>query len=195
MPFPYIFVFRLMNSLSAAMLADPEPSAHIAYLYANDSDLADAVALFASAGFSKREAAILIATSEHKYAIRERLAQDGFELSKLEKSGQLTFASATDLIATFIHNGTFDEHLFKSDFAALINTALHNDARTNSVRIFGEMVDLLSTSQPELTLRLEQLGNELIAGHSLTVLCGYSLRRSRPLPVRPVLECHSHICG
>jgi hypothetical protein len=45
-----------MNSTGAALLCDPRPFDHIVYSYAEDNDLVDAVALFASAGLVKIEA-------------------------------------------------------------------------------------------------------------------------------------------
>ena len=54
------------------------------------------------------------------------------------------------------------------------------------------MVDLIWISNLQATLRLEELGNEAIKSHSVTLLCAYSVGRDRPtsLPAS-ILACHS----
>jgi hypothetical protein len=56
------------------------------------------------------------------------------------------------------------------------------------------MVDLIWISNLQTTLRLEELGNEAIKSHSVTMFCAYSLGHGRPtsLPA-PILACHSRV--
>jgi hypothetical protein len=105
----------------------------------------------------------------------------------------LVFADAKDVLDTFLFDGIIDEHRFKTGIGSLIDTARKHRGRTRPVRLFGEMVDLIWTSNPKTTLRLEQLGNEVIESHSVTVLCAYSVGGSKPtsLPA-PLVACHSH---
>jgi hypothetical protein len=181
-----------VNSSAAAVLCDPRPSAHIVYSYADDTDLVDAVALFASAGLSKREAVILIVTAEHEKLIQQRLEQEGFELLELQRSQQLVLANAEKVLAAFLLGGIIDEHRFKMGIGSLIDS-VRERAGTRSVRVFGEMVDLIWTSNLLATLRLEQLGNEVIESHSVTVLCAYAVGGSKPASLpEPLMACHSH---
>jgi hypothetical protein len=181
-----------VNSSAAAVLCDPRPSAHIVYSYADDNDLVDAVVLFASAGLSKKEGVILIVTAEHERLIRQRLERERFELSELQRSGWLVFANAENVLAAFLIGGIINEDRFKAGIGSLIDS-VRKRAGTRSVRVFGEMVDLIWTSNLLATLRLEQLGNEVIESHSVTVLCAYSVGGSKPpsLP-EPLTSCHSH---
>jgi MEDS: MEthanogen/methylotroph, DcmR Sensory domain len=182
-----------MNSSAAAILCDPRPSEHIVCSYADDNDLADAVTLFASAGLAKKEAVILVVTAKHSHVIRRRLEQEGFNVPELQESGRLVFADAEDVLASFLLDGRIDEHRFKTGLGSMIDTARQHRGRTRPVRVFGEMVDLIWISNPDATLRLEQLGNEVIESHSVTVLCAYAVGGSKPtsLPA-PLLACHSH---
>lgn len=76
----------------------------------------------------------------------------------------------------------------------MIDKARTHSRRNRSVRVFGEMVDLIWISNPEATLRLEELGNEVIESHSVTVLCAYSVGGNKPASVpSPLLACHSHV--
>jgi hypothetical protein len=181
-----------MNSSAAAILCDPRPSDHIVYSYADDNDLADAVTLFASAGLAKKEAVILVVTPNHSDVIWRRLEHEGFNMPELQESGQFLFADAADVLATFLLDGVIDEHRFKTGIGSMIDTARDHRGRARPVRLFGEMVDLIWISNPDATLRLEQLGNEVIESHSVTVLCAYALGGDRPtsLPA-PLLACHS----
>jgi len=181
-----------MNSSAAAILCDPRPSEHIVYSYADDNDLADAVTLFASAGLAKKEAVILVVTPKHSDVIRRRLEREGFDVAELKESGRLLFADAADVLASFLLDGMIDEQKFKTGIGSLIDTARKRRGRNRAVRLFGEMVDLIWISNPKATLRLEELGNEVIESHSVTVLCAYSIGASRlnSLPA-PLLACHS----
>ena len=182
-----------MNSSVAAVLCDPHPSDHIVYSYADDNDLADGVVLFASAGLLKNEAVILVVTAKHADVIRQRLEQEGFDMPELQESGQLVFANAEDMLASFLLDGVIDEHRSKTGIGSLIDAARKHRARARPVRLFGEMVDLIWISNPEATLRLEELGNEVIESHSVTILWAYLVGGSRPnsLPA-PLLACHSN---
>ena len=182
-----------MNSSAAALLCDPRSSDHIVYSYTDDNDLVDAVTLFTSAGLAKKEAVILVVTTEHADVIRQRLEQEGSKVPELQASGRLVFADAKEALATFLLDGRIDEHRFKTGLGSMIDTARQHRGRTRPVRVFGEMVDLIWISNPEATLRLEQLGNEVIESHLVTVLCAYALGGGKPtsLPA-PLLACHSH---
>jgi hypothetical protein len=157
-----------VNSAVAAVLCDPRPSDHVVYSYADANDLADGVVLFASAGLLKNEAVILVVAAKHTDVIRQRLEQEGLDMPRLQESGQLVFANAEDMLASFLLDGQIDEHRFKTGLGSMIDAARQH-RRTRPVRVFGEMVDLIWISNPEATLRLEQLGNEVIESHSVTV--------------------------
>jgi hypothetical protein len=140
-----------MNSSAAAVLCDPHPSDHIVCPYTDDNDLVDAVALFASSGMVKKEAVILVVAAKHTDLIRQRLEQDGFDIPDLQESGQLVFANAEDMLAAFLLDGIIDEHRFKTGLGSLIDKAGMHNGRTRPVRVFGEMVDLIWTSNPDAT--------------------------------------------
>jgi hypothetical protein len=181
-----------MTNSVAATLCDPRPSEHIVYSYTDDHDLLNAVTLFASAGLTKKEAVILVVTANHAEMIQQRLEQEGFRLAELHESGRLVFANAEQVLATFLVDGHMDEQKFKSGLGSLIDSARGSSGRTRPVRVFGEMVDLIWLSNPSVTLRLEQLGNDVIKSHSVTVLCAYSVGGTKPNSIAaPLLACHS----
>lgn len=170
-----------------------KPVGHIVYPHTNETHLAQAVGLFTSAGLRKGEAVILIMTAAHCEPIRQRLEQEGFNLPELERTGQLTCERAEGLLSTFLFGETIDELRFKTEIGKRIQRAKSANGERRSVRVFGEMVDLLWKSNPRITQRLEELWNEVIETHSVPLLCAYSLAGTKPgaLP-EPLLACHSH---
>jgi len=184
-----------MNSTGREILSNPQPSAHIVYSYTDHSHLADAVCLFASSGFRKGEAAVLVLSEEHYAPVRQRLEEEGFDLAALEDTGQLVCANARNLLSDFLFDGIIDEHKFKSKIDRIIERAkLGNGSRKHGlVRVFGEMVDVIWGQHREATVRLEELWNEVIRVHSVPLLCAYSLASTQntSLP-QTIVGCHSH---
>ena len=184
-----------MNPSGAELLTNPHPSGHIVYPYTDESHLAEAVSLFASAGLRKGEAVLLIMTAAHCEPIRQRLEADGFNLAALESAGQLVCHDAERLLSTFMFDGIIDEHRFKTRVGGMIETAKAGGKDSpRPVRVFGEMVDLLWRTNARITQRLEELWNDVIEAHSVPLLCAYSLAGTHPhaLP-QGLVGCHSHV--
>jgi hypothetical protein len=181
-----------MNANAVEILSNPQPCGHIVYPYTEESQVAEAVCLFASAGLQKGEAVLLVMTEAHSEAILERLKEDGFDVEALTKSGQLTCEEAGTLLSSFMFDGIINEPLFKSRIAGMIERA-KTAAGERPVRVFGEMVSLIWESRRQATERLEELWNEVIQEHSVPLLCAYALAGSKPdaFP-KSLLACHSH---
>ena len=67
-----------MTPATAAILCNPRPSEHIVYSCTDDTELTDALTLFAKAGLMRGEAVILVVTAKHANLIRQRLEQEGY---------------------------------------------------------------------------------------------------------------------
>jgi hypothetical protein len=182
-----------MNPKSAAILNDPPPRGHIVYPYTDESQAAEAVCLFATAGLQKGDAVLLVMTAGHCEPIRRGLEGQGFNLIELEKTGQLACEDARDLLSTFMFDGIIDELKFKTILGRMIVGAKVAGGRLRPVRVFGEMVDLIWRADPQTTQRQEELWNEVIDAHSASLLCAYSLAGTKPgeFPAS-LLACHSH---
>jgi hypothetical protein len=185
-----------MSPKSTAILSNPDARGHIVYPYTDQTQVADAVCLFATAGLQKGDAVLLVMTHDHREPIRRRLEEQGFNLKELEGTGQLACEDAKDLLTTFIFDGIIDDHKFKTKLGRMIERAKYAGGHRRSVRVFGEIVDLLWQADPHTTLRLEELWNEVIEAHSVPLLCAYSLAGIRPgvFPAS-LLACHSHNIG
>ena|SRR5579863_6372999 len=184
-----------MNATAASILADPHPCAHIVYPYTDEAHVTEAVCLFTSAGLRKSEAVPLIMTKDHRDAIRKRLAKDGFNLAALERTGQLRFIDAEELLSTFMVNGAPDSSLFENSVRKIIDQAkVSSGSRPHrKVRVFGEMVSLLWNANPGAAQALEELWNKAITIHSVSLLCTYALGGNAIASFpQSLLTCHSH---
>src|ERR1700730_11294131 len=182
-----------MNTKGAAILADPHPCGHIIYPYTDENLVGQAVCLFASAGLRNGEGVILIMTAAHCEPIKLRLQIEGFNVQRYERSGQLTCVTTDDLLGTFMAGGSLDEGMLKSTIGDLIDhaRAAVSNGHSGKVRIFGEMVSQLRATDLTLTTRLEELWNEVIDKHSVSLLCTYALHNAQDHVPQSLIELHS----
>jgi hypothetical protein len=184
-----------MSPKGAAILTDPHPGGHVIYPYTDENLVGQAVCLYASAGLRNIEGVILIMTAAHCDPIIGRLATEGFDVAALQKTGQLTCIVAEELLPGFMVDGMPDGHVFKTIAGRLIETARASTGKGSHghVRVFGEMVSLLWNTNLPAAARLEELWNEMIELHSISLLCTYSLSGESPgcLPER-LVTAHSH---
>jgi hypothetical protein len=183
-----------MNAKAAAILAHPHPCGHIVYPYTDEGLVGQAVCLFASAGLRDGEGVILIMNNSHREPIMLRLQIEGFNVEAFEHSGQLTCVTTEDLLGKFMANGRLDEVLFRSTIGWLIDHARESvsNGRSGKVRIFGEMVSQLRTTDLTATTRLEELWNEVIDKHSVSLLCTYALHNANDHIPQSLIALHSH---
>ena len=184
-----------MNARGAALLAHPHPCGHIVYPYTDENLVEQAVGLFASAGLRDDEGVILIMTPEHCDAVRLRLQMEGYNVSAYELSGRLTCVTTEDLLARFMVDGTLHEDSFRSAIGSLIGRArasADNQRDPARVRIFGEMVSQLRCTNLTATTRLEELWNDVINEHGVSLLCTYALHHAEDHIPKALIELHSH---
>jgi hypothetical protein len=181
-----------MNVRSSEMLSNPQRCGHILYTYTEESQVTEAVCLFAGAGLRKGEAVILVMAETHREPIIQGLRNEGFDLEAVAASGQLVCTGAEALLSSFMFDGVIDEHLFKTKIRAMISHARAGDP-LRPVRVFGEMVNFIWRSRQGATERLEELWNDVIREYSVPLLCAYGLAGSTAGSFPPALTaCHSH---
>jgi hypothetical protein len=180
-----------MNATGEAILTHPHPCGHFVYPYTTESQFVGAVCLFAGTGLRNGESALLIMEQLHCAPIRQQLQDTGLNVSDLESKGQLACESAENLLDTFLFDGIIDEYKFKDRVGTMIEKA-KTAACGGQVRVMGEMVNLTIGQNPKATLRLEELWNDVIKTHSVSLLCAYCLGGTRPdaLP-ESLIACHS----
>jgi hypothetical protein len=174
-------------------LAEPLAKEHLVHLYDDDSVLVEGVALYAGRGLGKGEAVVLIATAEHLEAIERRLLDAGLETADLKAWGQLVCIEAAPLLVRFLDQGGIDTARFHAILADILGQ-VRGDGRFSKVRLYGEMVNLLWRHNHPATRRLEELWNDAIEAHSVSLLCGYRVDGGHEREIPSDLQAlHSHL--
>jgi len=141
-------------------------SVHDVAFYENDIALCASVAQFLAGGLQAGEAAIVIATSEHREAIAALLATRGIDIAALTKRGHVTLLDAAETLCDFMSDSMPDPQLFEQRVGSLIAHAIRVSGREH-VAAFGEMVDILwqwqSESRRPFGTALERIIAEIFA--------------------------------
>lgn len=154
------------------VVVEPLTREHFVQVYRDERVLLEAVSLFASAALGRREAVVLVATRPHADGVRERLIDEGFDVEQLQTWGQLTLLNAEDVLSRFMVDGMPDPARFKAVIGEVIGAA-KSAPGLRAVRVYGEMVNLLWTQNLPAATRLEELWNEVIEEHSISLFCSY----------------------
>jgi MEDS: MEthanogen/methylotroph, DcmR Sensory domain len=175
-------------------LSDAAPSTHGVQIYSALDDLADSVAAFVAAGIEHREPALLVATADHLAAFAERLSDRGLDVEQLERDGLLRTEDADWVLTSVLDGGRPSAAAFER----VVGGLLEDLSAGGSVRVFGEMVDLLvARGQTAAALVLEDLWNRLARTRRFSLLCGYRLdlfdRRTQREVLPGVCRAHSHV--
>jgi len=149
---------------------------HDVQFYEQDDFIVEEVADFLDGALRAGDAAILIATPQHRAALMKRLQGFGGSATALEAwyPGELIVMDARDTLAQFMTQKGPDEALFLATVGSVVARATEGGAR--GVRAFGEMVALLcADGQPEAAIQLEELWNGLAKRHTFSLLCAYPM--------------------
>ncbi len=170
-----------------------DPSGHGAEIYSDDDELAQSVALFLATGFEAGETGVVTATAEHVAAIADALAARGWSADRISSSAQLLVSDAESTLESIL----VDDRLSAEAFERVIGGFV-DELADRPLRIFGEMVDLLSRrGRVDEAIELEELWNGLQRTRSFSLLCSYRLDvfdsavQAGPLP--SVCRVHSHV--
>jgi hypothetical protein len=182
-----------MNPQGAAILANPHPCGHIVYPYTDENLVGQAVCLFASAGLRDGEGVVLIMTKAHCEPIKLRLQIEGFNVDTYERTDRLICVTTDDLLGKFMADGGLDEEIFRSTVGDLIGRARAavSNGNPGKVRVFGEMVSQLRAADLTATTRLEELWNEVIDNHKVSLLCTYALHNEQDHVPQSLMGLHS----
>jgi DcmR-like sensory protein len=182
------------NEIKVQVFRNEIPCEHIVQIYLNEYQLVNSLENFAVEGFQKGESVIIIATSAHLNALRNRLILRKFNVDELCDSDIYIPLNADDTLSKFIVNGWPDAILFTKLFWKILARAR---AKNRRVRAFGEMVALLwSKGNFAATINLEYLWNSFQQIERFTLFCAYPKSEFLPgsrIPVEGVCCTHSKV--
>lgn len=187
-----------MASAWADFLDAPTACSHAAQIYADIDELAESVAPYLAAGFTAGEPALLVATPAHRRVFAAWLGGWNWDVETLRARGMLTVLDADTMLGRLMHAGGGPS---ATVFEAVIGEAVDGIGErfpNRTIRIFGEMVDLLSErGHIDEAIRLEELWNGLARTRRFSLLCGYRLDvfdlATQRTPLPHVCRVHSHV--
>ena len=172
-----------------------KPRAHGVQVYSEPEELAESVVAFLSAGFEHGEPALLVVAPEHVPLFSDGLDAAGWNADAVQAQGLLALADADETLASFMVGGEPSPARFERAVGGLLD-ALSLPGRT--VRVFGEMVDLLvQRGESAAAAAVEDLWNALAETRDFSLLCGYELDvfdgavQAGTLP--HICSSHSHV--
>jgi PAS domain S-box-containing protein len=180
----------------------PERGVHAVHFYEGDDFLAEEVADFLDEALRAGDVALMIATPEHRAAIKRRLQGLGARKGMAAwYTGELVEFDAAETLACILRDGRPDEQLFAQVVGEAVARASQGGSR--AVHAFGEMVALLcEQGRHREAIELEALWNGLGERLRFSLLCAYPTRLfadGDPRGVfRAVCAAHDHIrpvCG
>src|SRR5947199_37552 len=102
---------------------------HYVQFYESDAFLEARVAEFIAAAFKADESGVLIATPEHRAAVEEQLAEKGFPIAQLTKTGRYFPIDAQQMLSRFMLADFPDEEIFQREIGSLLEKASNGRRR------------------------------------------------------------------
>ena len=144
---------------------------HMVHLYERDADLCRETARYIRDGVEAGDAAIVIATEEHRRACAAELALLGLDVEDALHRGRILVFDAASLLSGLVHDELIDGAAFRAKIGRIVR---EKTADRRPVRVFGEMVSLLwQEGHVMAALELEDLWNELSRTVPFSLLCAY----------------------
>ena len=165
--------FGLLNLAPRSDWSEMGQSEHFVQFYETDAFLLNSLSGFVGTGLSAGDAVIVVAAKSHREDLEELLQQHGLDLGAMKASDQFVVLDAAETLAKFMIDGAPDAALFLEVVGGIIGRAA---AGRQSVRIYGEMVALLSAEgNCDAAIRLEEMWNQLHETHPFVLFCAYPI--------------------
>jgi CheY-like chemotaxis protein len=165
---------------------------HAVYFYEDSLSLAGTVARFIGEGMAASQAAVIVATASHSASIRDQLTAMGVDVQERIEHGELLMFDAEQVLKQLMVGDRPDAECFEDTINPIVDNAA--GGRKRLVRIYGEMVDVLwSSDREDAALSLEMLWHLFIAGRKCSLLCGYASGICQGEGFNTICDWHSHV--
>jgi signal transduction histidine kinase len=184
---------------AVARWGEPGHTAHTVQFYGEDISLIEELSGFIGAALGTGDAAVVIATKEHRDGLAQRLQSLGFDTAKAFEQARYVPLDAAETLAKFMLDGKPDAALFTEIIGGVLGQAAAAAVgKIPRVAAFGEMVALLwAQGNAEAAVRLEQLWNELAQTYPLFLRCAYPMsgfhREDHGDSFQQICAEHSHV--
>jgi len=162
---------------SHAHWGDHDQSAHSVQFYGQDSFLLDELSRFVGTALGAGDAAVVIATPDHRDWLNRRLKTWGLDTASVSAQGRYIALDAAETLGKIMVGGLPHPARFVEIVGGVIGRAKTvTEGEPRRVAAFGEMVALLWVEgKSDAAIRLEQLWNDLSETHSFCLRCAYPM--------------------
>ncbi len=163
---------------------------HFVQFYEADGFLLNSLGGFIGQAITSGDAAIVVATQEHRDGLDELLQANGLDVTGAKTRGRYVSLDAAETLSRFMLDGSPEPARFNKIMGSII--AGVTDGRSR-IRAFGEMVALLwAEGNHAGAIRLEELWNDLQQAHSFSLFCAYPMNG---LGGEKFIEPHGSVCN
>ena len=154
-----------------------DESRHSVRFYSSDQFFVETWGRMIGTVLGAGDGAVVVATQPHRDALAELLTGRGLNISVAVEQGRYVALDATEMLATFMVDGTPDAERFTDVVGGVLARASASpEGKRLRVSVFGEMVAVLvAEGNPDAAIRLEQLWNQLALDHSFVLHCAYPI--------------------
>lgn len=169
-----------LNAASLAPLAqwsDHDHSGHVVQFYGEDGFLIDELSRFIGTALGAGEAAMVIATNEHRDGLARRLQAWGLDTGKAIVQGRYILLDAAETLTKITPGGWPDPVRFAEVVGSVIARVVTlREGESRRIAAFGEMVALLwAEGKPDAAIALEKLWNGLAETYAFNLRCAYPM--------------------
>ncbi len=168
---------NLASLAPLAQWSDHDHSGHVVQFYGEDGFLLDELSRFIGTALGAGEAAVVIATKEHRDGLARRLQTWGLDSGKAIAQGRYIPLDAAETLAKIAPDGWPDPVRFAEIVGGVIARAVTvREGDPRRIAAFGEMVALLwADGRPDAAIELEKLWNGLAKTYSFHLRCAYPM--------------------
>ncbi len=171
---------------------------HSVQFYGEEKHLFETAASFLGQGFLEGQPAIMFATGRHAAGILDQLQHRMIDIKRAQRLGDLMVFDAERMLETIIEGDFPNCSKIEENVSALMATmAKRRRPRRTTVRVYGEMVDLLwKQGRYDAAIRIEVFWNELSKRYPIAAtLCSYAMRNflNETMLFEEVCRQHTHV--
>ena len=185
-----------MANHSSTLLIEAPVGRHFCQLHRDPVCRAESVALFIESGLRRSKGVVAIVAEANADDYLDRVRGRGLDPEPYRRSGAFALLHAEDVLARIAGAGPGQWGQFRGVVGGLIERV--RPSGQGSVRVYGEMVDLLwKRGEFQTAIRLEQHWNDLARLHPFSMFCTYMLDSaeagSYDGPLHEIGHAHSDI--
>ncbi len=192
----------MTTAAGSNLLTDAPTGRHFAQFHRHTEDqdrrrdtLTESALVFVEAGLRRGDSVVVIAGSDQRDRLFERLAAGKFRPQSLRDPGQLSVLDAEQITGRCVADGLPEWALFRNALSPVLSR-LHPSGRDS--RVYSEMANALwQAGNTAGAIRIEDFWNALAGTYPFSLYCGYTMdtqsEHSYAAPLEELGRTHSDI--